>query len=162
MIVFIFHTVIYVSVMFRSAFIYLHLTYHNSCPMNTYLFTFIFLYSIIPKKGGFALFGVGFSEIILILVIAYIFVGPQDLPKVARWLGRIVKRTRLLISEIKTESGWNELLQETQELYTEINGTIKENKDLVQKSFSGVQEEFRDVQQELSKNIDEAEKSTLS
>ena len=108
------------------------------------------------------LFGVGFSEVILILVIAYVFVGPQDLPKVARWLGRIVKRTRLLISEIKTESGCDELLQESQELHTEINSTIKENKDLVQKSFRGVQEEVDDVRQELSKNIDEAEKATLN
>ena len=84
------------------------------------------------------------------------------MPKVARWLGRIVKRTRLLISEIKTESGWNELLQETQELHTEINDTLKENKDLVQKSFRGVQEEVNDVRKELSKNIDESEKEVLS
>ena len=95
-------------------------------------------------------------------MIAYVFVGPQDLPKVARWLGRIVKRTRLLISEIKTESGWNELLQETQELHTEINDTLKENKDLVQKGFRGVQEEVNDVRKELSKNIDESEKEVLS
>ena len=95
-------------------------------------------------------------------MIAYVFVGPQDLPKVARWLGRIVKRTRLLISEIKAESGWDELLQETKELHTEIKSTINENKDLVQKSFRGVQEEVNDVQQELSKNIDEAKKEVLS
>ena len=67
----------------------------------------------------------------------------------------------LLISEIKTESGWDELLQESQELHTEINSTIKENKDLVQKSFRGVQEEVDDVRQELSKNIDEAKKEAL-
>ena len=95
------------------------------------------------------------------MIIAYVFVGPQDLPKIARWLGRMIRRARILISEIKTESGWDDLLQETQELHTEINMTIKDNKDLVQKSISGVKEEINDVQQELSKNIDEAEKSTL-
>ena len=91
-------------------------------------------------------------------MVAYVFVGPQDLPKVARWLGRIVKRTRLLISEIKAESGWDELLQETQELHTEINSTITENKNLVQKSFRDVKEEVNDVQKEWSKNIGEAKK----
>ena len=53
-------------------------------------------------------------------------------------------------------------MQETQELHTEINDTLKENKDLVQKSFRGVQEEVNDVRKELSKNIDESEKEVLS
>ena len=83
------------------------------------------------------------------------------MPKIARWLGQMFKRARILISEIKTESGWDDLLHETQELHTEINKTMKDNKGLVQKSFSGVKEEINDVQQELNKNIDEAEKSTL-
>lgn len=80
-------------------------------------------------------------------MIAYVFVGPQDLPKVARWIARAVKRLRLMASEIKAESGWDDLLQETQEIHKEI----RENKDFVQKNLRSVQEE-----------IDDAEKSALS
>ena len=39
-------------------------------------------------------------------------VGPKDLPKVARWLGRMVKKIRLLIREVKQETGWDELEKE--------------------------------------------------
>ena len=46
-------------------------------------------------------------------------VGPEDLPKVAVWLGRMVKRLRSLIRDIKEESGWNNLERE-------INGTKKD------------------------------------
>ncbi len=98
---------------------------------------------------------------ILILVIAYVFVGPQDLPKVARWLGRIVRRVRGLIREIKSESGWEELVNEAQTVRKEINDTIAENKDIVTKSLREVQDEFSDVNKELSKNIDEAKKDSL-
>ena len=40
------------------------------------------------------MFNIGFAELLLVLIIAYVIVGPKDLPKVARWLGRMVKRAR--------------------------------------------------------------------
>ena len=48
------------------------------------------------------LFNIGFAELLLVLVIAYVIVGPKDLPRVARWLGRMVRRARQLIREIKS------------------------------------------------------------
>ena len=98
---------------------------------------------------------------ILILVIAYVFIGPEDLPKVARWLGRVVRRIRGLIREIKSESGWEEFVSEAQSVRKEINDTITENKDAVTKTLREVQNEFSDVNKELDKNINEAKKDTL-
>lgn len=95
------------------------------------------------------MFSVGFSELILILVIAYVFVGPQDLPKVARWLGRVVRRARMLISEIKQEAGLAQLEQETERMRKDINAAVKENKDIFIQSISGVQEEIDEIQKEL-------------
>ena len=34
------------------------------------------------------MFNIGFSELILILLVAFVIVGPKDLPKVARWIAR--------------------------------------------------------------------------
>ena len=53
------------------------------------------------------MFNIGFAELLLVLVIAYVIVGPRDLPKVARWLGRMVRRAKQLIRELKEEIGWN-------------------------------------------------------
>ena len=55
------------------------------------------------------MFNIGFSELLLVLLVAFLVVGPKDLPKVARWLGRAVKKSRRLLNEIKKESGWDEL-----------------------------------------------------
>ena len=52
------------------------------------------------------MFNIGFSELLLVLLVAFLVVGPKDLPKVARWLGRTVKKSRRLLNEIKKESGW--------------------------------------------------------
>ena len=55
------------------------------------------------------MFNIGFSELIVVLLIAFLVVGPKDLPKVARWLGRMVKKLKQLIREVKQETGWDEL-----------------------------------------------------
>ena len=31
------------------------------------------------------MFNIGFSELLLVLLVAFLVVGPKDLPKVARW-----------------------------------------------------------------------------
>ena len=91
------------------------------------------------------------------MIIAYVFIGPQDLPKVARWLGRIVKRTRALISEIKKESGWEQLVSEAKDVRAEL----KENDNAVQKALQSVKKDFDDVGSEINKNIKEAKENTF-
>ena len=51
---------------------------------------------------------IGFGELIVVLLVAFLIVGPKDLPKVARWLGRQVKMLRRMVAELKTETGWDE------------------------------------------------------
>ena len=49
------------------------------------------------------MFNIGFAELLLVLIIAYVIVGPKDLPKVARWLGRMVRYARQLIKDLKPD-----------------------------------------------------------
>ncbi len=62
------------------------------------------------------------------LLIAFLVVGPKDLPKVARWLGRMVKKMRQLIREVKKETGWDELEKEFKDTKSDVDETIKEVK----------------------------------
>lgn len=55
------------------------------------------------------MFQIGFSELMLVLLIAFVIVGPKDLPKVARWLGRAVKKLRRMMADLKSEMGLDEL-----------------------------------------------------
>ncbi len=62
------------------------------------------------------------------LLIAFLVVGPKDLPKVARWLGRMVKKMRQLIREVKKETGWDELEKEFKDTKSDMDETFKEVK----------------------------------
>lgn len=71
----------------------------------------------------------GFSELLVILLIAFVVVGPQDLPKVARWLGRLVRQLRLLLREFKTQTGFDELEREIADTKSGIDRDIRRIKD---------------------------------
>ena len=104
------------------------------------------------SEGGLALFNIGFAELLLVLVIAYVFVGPKDLPKVARWLGRMVKKLRQLLKEVKDEVGWDEMMNETEDIRKDIDQTVKD---------ADVTKDLRDAAKELNKNLGEAKQDTF-
>ena len=79
------------------------------------------------------MFNIGMAEIILILLIAFLVVGPKDLPKVARALGRFVRYVREMIEEVKRETGLDEVADELKGINTELKQDLKEadvSKDL--------------------------------
>jgi Tat protein translocase TatB subunit len=49
------------------------------------------------------MFGIGMSELLVILVIALIFIGPKRLPEIAKGLGRAVNEFRRATDDIKKE-----------------------------------------------------------
>ena len=52
--------------------------------------------------GGTFMFGLGFSEILLICALALIFVGPKKLPEIAKGLGKGYGEFRRYMNEFKT------------------------------------------------------------
>ena len=45
----------------------------------------------------------GFGELLLILVIAFVVVGPNDLPKVARAIAKVLRQLKGMYAEVKSE-----------------------------------------------------------
>lgn len=47
------------------------------------------------------MFGIGFTELILVLIVALIFIGPDKLPDIARALGKALEEFRKAGDELK-------------------------------------------------------------
>ena len=85
------------------------------------------------------------------LLIAFLVVGPKDLPNIARWLGRSVKKIRLLIREIRQETGWDDIEKEIRDTKEDLK-TLQKEADITSEleSASGeLNKSLKDVQQEL-------------
>lgn len=70
------------------------------------------------------MFNIGMMELLLILLIAFLVVGPKDLPKVARWIARMVKKARDYIANIKDELGLDELAKDVEDVKKDVEAAI--------------------------------------
>jgi len=75
------------------------------------------------------MFGIGMPELILILAIALIVIGPKKLPDLAKSLGRAMREFKRATSEFKES--------------IEIDDEVKELKN-VKKSFDDLSDEIRE------------------
>lgn len=57
------------------------------------------------------MFGISFSELLVVVVVGLIVLGPQKLPGLLRTLGEWVGRLRRLTTEVRAQSGIDELLR---------------------------------------------------
>jgi sec-independent protein translocase protein TatB len=89
--------------------------------------------------------GLGLGEIILILILAFVVVGPDDLPKVARGLAKAVKQMKLLFSDIKDEL----------EIENELQAVQKEMKEAADSGIDlkNPMDELNLIKKELEKTV---------
>lgn len=78
------------------------------------------------------MFNLGFSEVILIFVIALVFIGPKQLPQVAKFLGR-------LAGDVKRAMG--DFNQEINKTITAANEEIKKTKAEIEKPLESKKDE---------------------
>ena len=76
------------------------------------------------------MFDIGFSEIIFIMVIALLVVGPERLPRLARTAGLWVGKMRGLISSVKADIE-QELATEELRKQLEKNAAVPELEELI-------------------------------
>lgn len=68
-----------------------------------------------PKKQPgyvFRVFGLGFDEMILIGIVLIVVVGPRELPKLLRSLGRGIHKLRNMSTELRKQSGIDDIIEE--------------------------------------------------
>ena len=66
------------------------------------------------------MFDVGFSELVLIAVVAMIVIGPERLPKVARTVGALVGRMQRYVANVKSEVEREMQFEDLKKLQQEI------------------------------------------
>lgn len=109
------------------------------------------------------MFNLGMMEILLVLAVAFLIVGPKDLPKVARWIARQIKSLKKVIREIKKETGWDEFAKEFKEVAEDVKSTVQDadirkdiqmSADELRAAMEGVREDVDNVSRELNKEIE--------
>jgi len=94
-------------------------------------------------------FDIGFSEIVLIGLVALVVIGPERLPMVARTVGTMLARMQRYVNEVKSEVEREMRLEELKKLQT----NVEEQARVIERT---VRTEMNEAEQSLRKIAEEA------
>src|SRR5436309_10750632 len=106
------------------------------------------------------MFDIGFSEIMVIAVVALVVIGPERLPKTARTLGLLFGRLQRYVSEVKADINREMELDELRRLQREMQGAAREFEQTVTTAASDVASGVRNVERELNDAAAESPSTT--
>lgn len=83
------------------------------------------------------MFDIGFSELMVIGIVALLVIGPERLPKVARTLGHLLGRAQRYVNDVKSDINREMQLDELKKLQTQVTDSARSLEDSVRKEFDG-------------------------
>lgn len=95
------------------------------------------------------MFDIGFSEMMVLAVVALVVIGPERLPKVAKQAGEWMGKLRRYVDDVKSDINRQMELTELRKLQTQVTDAAKELGDSVQSTMTGMQSQLEDVQKSL-------------
>ena len=81
------------------------------------------------------MFDMGWSELLLVAVLAIVFVGPKDLPKVMRTVGQYVAKMRAMVREF--QNSFEDLARESE--LEELRKQVAEMRETAMKPLADLQ-----------------------
>lgn len=103
--------------------------------------------------GAFRMFDIGFSELVLIGVVALVVIGPERLPRVARTLGHLFGRLQRYVSQVKADINREMDLSELNRARSEFESAARTFQQDVEVSASQAEREIRDVQAQIDRDM---------
>jgi sec-independent protein translocase protein TatB len=97
------------------------------------------------------MFDVGFSEILVIAVVALIVIGPERLPKVARTLGHLFGRMQRYVTQVKGDIEREMELEELRKLQGTVQDAARNVERTFQQNMAEAEKELRQLEENLAK-----------
>ncbi|WP_018610159.1 Sec-independent protein translocase protein TatB [Uliginosibacterium gangwonense] len=106
------------------------------------------------------MFDVGFSELVVIGVVALVVFGPEDLPRVARTVGHLLGKFRRYVADVKSEIAQEMEAADLKRLYDDVQSSAQSLQSSVQDHAHALQAELQgsveEVRQELTQTLEPA------
>ena len=88
------------------------------------------------------MFDIGFSELLVIAIVALIVIGPERLPKVARTLGHLFGRMQRYVNDVKADITREMELEELRKLQSSVEDAARSIQGSVDKEVNDARTEL--------------------
>ena len=99
------------------------------------------------------MFDVGFSEMVVIGVVALVVLGPERLPKVARTLGVLFGRMQRYVAQVKSDINREMELAELGKVKTEFESAARSFQSDIESKAAETERELREATQEIERSV---------
>ena len=96
------------------------------------------------------MFDVGFSELIVIAIVALVVIGPERLPKVARTAGLLLGRLQRYVNDVKADINREMQLDELKTLRSELQESARSFERQVSAEISSVEQMARQTAESVA------------
>jgi sec-independent protein translocase protein TatB len=91
------------------------------------------------------MFDIGFTELMIIVVVALIVIGPERLPKVARTLGHLFGRMQRYVNDVKADINREMELDELRKLQASVQDAARSIEESVSREISATETELQKI-----------------
>lgn len=91
------------------------------------------------------MFDVGFSELVVIAVVALIVIGPERLPRVARTAGHLLGRLQRYVNDVKADINREMQIEELKRLQSQVQESARELQDAVSSQLQSTQASLKEL-----------------
>jgi sec-independent protein translocase protein TatB len=99
------------------------------------------------------MFDFGFSELLLIAVVALIVVGPERLPRVARTAGHLLGRLQRYVADVKSDISREMQLEDLKKLQQQVEQQARELESSVRGQVRSVESDLGKTASEITENL---------
>jgi sec-independent protein translocase protein TatB len=104
------------------------------------------------------MFDIGFSELLVIGVVALIVIGPERLPRVARTVGVLAGRLQRYVADVKADINREIELEELRKMRDSMQQAASEFQSSVQSEVSKTEAELNQTAADLNKAVEDVAK----
>jgi sec-independent protein translocase protein TatB len=98
------------------------------------------------------MFDVGFSEMVVIAVVALIVIGPERLPKVARTIGHLIGRMNRYVADVKADINREMEVEELRKFKEQFQDTARSVEQTIHAELGSVQAGLDKLEQSMTTN----------
>ena len=102
------------------------------------------------------MFDIGFSEIVVIAVVALVVLGPERLPRAARTVGHLFGRLQRYVTDVKSDINREMELEDLRKLQQEVKSAAQDLEQTVAGAARDAETGLRDVESQLNAGASEA------
>ena len=100
------------------------------------------------------MFDIGFSELLVIAVVALIVIGPERLPKVARTLGHLFGRMQRYVNDVKADISREMELEELKKMQSSMEDAARSFQSSVSQGIGEAESEMNRLAQDTQSAVD--------